>query len=55
MSEIFKSGELTRKEAKNALMKLGFKQAVAYRALELGGRFEAHLSEIGNGILKWTA
>jgi hypothetical protein len=54
MSEVFDGEELSRTEAKNRIMEKGFKQAAAYRALELSGRFCTHLSKTKNGMLKWT-
>jgi len=55
MAEVFGDEELTRGEAKGRIMAKGFRQAAAYRALELSGRFGSNLSEPKKGTLKWDA
>jgi hypothetical protein len=55
MADVFGDEELTRSEAKERIMKKGFRQAAAYRALETPGRFSSNLSETKKGNLKWDA
>lgn len=47
-------GELTRKQAVDALKALGFGKTAAYDALKRGGRFSANMVDVGAGLLCWT-
>jgi hypothetical protein len=56
LAEVFTDGPLTRSEAVAALRELnGCGATAAYKALEVGSRFSAHLAEDAFGRLSFPA